>query len=53
MDHHKFLRLLHINQELIEICHWLNENQNTALASRLIPLSEELTNLVHEMSMEK
>jgi hypothetical protein len=53
MDNGKFLRLLHINQELIEICHWLNENQNTTLASRLIPLSDELTNLVHEMSMEK
>jgi hypothetical protein len=53
MDDDKFLRLLQINGEIIEICQWLNENQNNILASKIIPISQELTRLVLELSVEK
>ncbi len=52
MDDIKFLQLLHISGELSEICGWLNENQHTTLASRIGPITEELTLLVLELSVE-
>jgi hypothetical protein len=52
MDDIKFLQLLHINGELSEICRWLNENQHTTLASRIVPIAEHLTRLVLELSVE-
>ena len=52
MDNSKFLPLLNINSELIEICRWLKENPNTALESRIVPLTNELTRLVLELSVE-
>jgi len=51
MDYIKFLQLLHIYGELNEICKWLNENQNTTLASRIVPIRDELTRLVLELSV--
>jgi hypothetical protein len=53
MNDDKLLRLLHINEELIEICQWLNENQNNIVASKIIPVSDELTRLVLELRVEK
>jgi hypothetical protein len=53
MKDDKLLRLLHINEELIEICQWLNENQNNILASKIIPISDELTRLVLDLRVEK
>jgi len=53
MDDGKFLRLLHINEELIEICQWLNENQSGELRSRIIPLTDDLTQLIAELSVGK
>lgn len=52
MDNNKFLPLLNINWELIEICKWLRENPNTALQSKIVPLTDELTRLVLELSVE-
>ena len=52
MDNSKFLQLLNINWELIEICKWLRENQNTTMESRIVPLTDELTRLVLELSVE-
>jgi len=52
MDDIKFLQLLHISGELSEICKWLNENPNTTLASRIVPIRDELTRLVIELSVE-
>jgi hypothetical protein len=52
MDDIKFLQLLRINGELNEICQWLNENRHTTLASRIVPITEELTRLVLELSVE-
>jgi len=51
MDDIKFLQLLHISGELSEICKWLNENPNTTLTSRIVPIRDELTRLVLELSV--
>jgi hypothetical protein len=53
MDDGKFLRLLHINEELIEICRWLNESHNAELLSRINPLTDDLTELIAELSVGK
>lgn len=52
MDAEKLLRLLHIDEELIEICQWLNERHEIDTASRLIPVADHLTRLVAEVSTE-
>ena len=37
--HHDTLKgLLRINDELFEVCKWLNENRGVEISSRLIPL---------------
>jgi hypothetical protein len=53
MDNDKFLRLLKINEELMEICDWLNEQRDIATASRLIPITDDLTHLVAEFSVKR
>ena len=53
MDNDKFLRLLKINEELMEVCDWLNERSDTTTASRLIPITDDLTRLVAELSIER
>jgi hypothetical protein len=50
MDDGKFMQLLNINWELIEICKWLKENQNTTLESMIVPITDELTQLVLELN---
>jgi hypothetical protein len=47
MDADKFLRLLHINEELREIC-----QHNSSVASNLNPVIDDLTCLLGEMSLE-
>ena len=47
MDADRFLRLLHINEELMEI-----RQGNSAVASKLNPLIDELTRLLGEMRVE-
>ena len=49
MDDSKFLQLLNINWELIEICKWLKENQDSAIESMIVPITDELTQLVLEL----
>jgi hypothetical protein len=51
MDDSTFMQLLNINSELIEICRWLKENQDTTLKSKIVPLTDELTRLVLELSV--
>jgi hypothetical protein len=46
MGNGKFLHLVNINWELIEVCRWLRENENTTLESMIAPLKDELTQLV-------
>jgi hypothetical protein len=52
MNAETFLRLLHIDEELIQISHWLAENRNKEIASRLNPLIDDLTRLIGEMKAE-
>jgi len=53
MDDDRYKRLFAINTKLIELCGWLNERDDVATASRLIPIVDDLTNLVAEISMQK
>jgi hypothetical protein len=52
MDDMKFMQLLNINSELIDICRWLRESENTAVESKIIPVIDELTRLVLELSVD-
>ena len=52
MNAETFLRLLHIDEELIQISHWLAENRNKEIAARLNPLIDDLTRLIGEMKAE-
>lgn len=52
MDNSKFLPLLNINWELIEVCKWLKENQNPTLESKIVPITDELTRVMLELSVE-
>jgi hypothetical protein len=53
MDKDRFLRLLKINEELMDVCDWLNQRSDPTTASRLIPITDDLTRLVAELSMER
>jgi hypothetical protein len=53
MDDDKFLRLLKINEELMDVCDWLNERRDTSTASRLIPITGDLTRPIAKLSMER
>lgn len=47
-----FQRLSAINDRLIQLCDWLNDKQDLATACRLIPITDDLTRLVAEISIE-
>ena len=53
VDNDKLLRLLNINEELMDVCDWLNEQHYTKTASRLIPITDNLTRLAAETSTER
>jgi hypothetical protein len=38
---------------VIQLCHWLNEKRDMATSSRLIPITDELTHLVAELSVKR
>ena len=44
----KWLRLAGINDELLQLCKWLNEKLDMETSSRLIPLVDELTHILIE-----
>jgi hypothetical protein len=48
IDEDNFNELLRINDELIELCKWLNENRDLEISSRLIPLVDRLTHALLE-----
>ena len=52
MTDEKLLRLLHINEELVEICQSLDGNQNSQLASCLIPITDRLTDELTRITLE-
>ena len=39
-------RLLMINEQLFELCNWLNERGDLETASRLIPIVDDLTRIL-------
>jgi len=53
MDDDTYHRLNRIHDELMQVCRWLNEKRDVATASRLMPITEELTRLVAEVKYEK
>ena len=53
LDDEKVLRLLHIDEELMEICHWLSEQRESQIVARLIPLADDLTVLLDQLGLEK
>ena len=46
-------QLLRINDELLQICKWLNEKRDTEISSRLIPLADDLTDILIEAGKNK
>jgi hypothetical protein len=43
IDDDTLKQLLRINDELLQLCKWLNEKRDMAASSRLIPLVDDLT----------
>src|SRR5262245_44113021 len=46
-----FQRVLAINERLIQLCDWLHDQHDVATASRLIPITDDLTRLVAEATV--
>ena len=43
MDDDTYQCLSRIDEQLMELCRWLNEKREFATASRLIPITDDLT----------
>jgi hypothetical protein len=46
-------QLLRVNDELLQLCKWLNEKRDMATSSRLIPLVDDLTHILIEAGKNK
>jgi hypothetical protein len=46
-------QLLQINDELFQLCKWLNHKHDMATSSRLIPLVDDLTHILIEAGKNK
>jgi hypothetical protein len=53
IDDDTLKQLLRINDELIQLCKWLNEKRDMATSSRLIPLVDDLTHILIEAGKNK
>jgi hypothetical protein len=53
IDDDTLKQLLRINDELMQLCKWLNEKRDMATSSRLIPLVDDLTHLLIEAGKNK
>ena len=53
MNDETFQRLSRIDEQLIELCNWLNEKHDVATVSKLIPIMDDLTSLLAELSVKK
>ena len=47
------LKQLRINDELMQLCKFLNEKHDTEISSRLIPLVDDLTHILIEAGKNK
>jgi hypothetical protein len=45
--------LARINDELLQLCKWLNEKRDMETSSRLIPLVDDLTHILTEAGKNK
>lgn len=45
--------LVRIDDDLLQLCKWLNEKRDTVTTSRLSPLVDELTRILIEASKNK
>ena len=48
IDDDTLKQLLRINDELMQLCKWLNEKRDMETSSRLIPLVDDLTHILVE-----
>jgi hypothetical protein len=48
-----FKQLPRINDELMQLCKWLNEKRDLDTSSRLIPLEDDLTHILIEAGKNK
>jgi hypothetical protein len=53
IDDDTLKQLLRINDELLELCKFLNEQRDMATSSRLIPLVDDLTHILKEAGKNK
>ena len=53
IDDDTLKQLLRINDELFEVCKWLNEKRDMETSSRLIPLVDHLTQILVEAGENK
>ena len=53
IDDDTLKQLLRINDELMQLCKWLNERRDMETSSRLIPLMDELTHILLEAGKNK
>jgi hypothetical protein len=53
-DRRRYLKqLLRINDDLLQLCKWLNEKRDMETSSRLIPLVDDLTHVLIEAGKSK
>jgi hypothetical protein len=53
IDDDSLTELLQINDDLLQLCKWLNEKRDMATSSRLIPLVDDLTRILTEAGKNK
>jgi len=53
IDDDTLKQLLRINDELFEVCKWLNERRDMETSSCLIPLVDDLTHILVEAGKNK
>ena len=53
IDDDTLKQLLRINDELLQLCKWLNEKRDMETSSRLIPLVDDLTHILIEAGKNK
>jgi hypothetical protein len=53
MDDETLQRLSGITDQLIHPCDWLNENRDFATATRLVPIMDDITQLVAESGVKR
>jgi hypothetical protein len=46
-------QLLRIDDDLMQLCKWLNEKRDVEVSSRLIPIVDDLTHILFEAGKNK